>query len=108
MLFLPSLKRAGKLDGVSLTLVFVGSRKLKEFGESYDDWASVFAPNLRIYGIDADPAACEVMNAENDARRINWFERHSPVGLWSASGRRTLHVTQYAGCSSLLKPRESY
>jgi FkbM family methyltransferase len=108
MLFLPSLKQNGRLDRMSLTMVFVGSRKLKELGESYDAWTSVFAPNLKIYGIDADETACAQMNAENDARKLTWFERHYPVGIWSGPGRQTLHITAFPGCSSLLPPREAY
>ena len=108
MLFLPALKQAGRLAGVRLNLVFIGSRKLEEFGESYDAWTSVFAPDIRIFGIDADKNATDRMNAQNQARGINWFERHYPVGIWSSAGTHTLHVTQYPGCSSLLPPRESY
>jgi FkbM family methyltransferase len=108
MLFLPSLKQGGHLARVDLTLVFIGSRKLKELGETYDPWTSTFAPNLKIYGIDADATACELMNAENAVRGITWFEKHTPVGIWGEAGRKTLHITQFPGCSSLLPPREEY
>src|SRR5215218_4738721 len=77
MLFLPSLKRGGRLASVGPTLVFIGSRKLKQLGETYDPWTSTFAPNLKIYGIDADATACELMNAENAANGIGWFEKHT-------------------------------
>jgi FkbM family methyltransferase len=108
MLFVPALKQAGLLDGLHVTLVYVGSRKLPEFGETYDHWAAAFAPRLTIFGFDADRAACDRMNAENVARGITWTERHVPVGLWSSAGAHTLHVTQYPGCSSLLRPDPTY
>lgn len=107
MLFLPHLKSAGRLANIRLTLAVAGSRKLEEFGESYDRWG-VLAPNLNIYGFEPDVAACERMNAQNAARGIPWGGRHLPLALWDSVGRRTLYLTRYPGCSSLLAPCPHY
>ncbi|MEG4442521.1 FkbM family methyltransferase [Microcoleus sp. AT9_B5] len=108
MFFLPSLKKSGKLDRVHITVCIVGSRKI----EKQDDYASrnwnIFAPNLTIYGFDADVEACEQANADLEARKVNWTENHIPLALSKTEGKATLYVTKYPGCSSLYPPNESY
>ena len=62
-IFLPSLKKSGHLDKIHITVCIVGSRKIA----GKDDYASqgwnIFAPNLSIYGFDADTEACDEANA---------------------------------------------
>ena len=108
MFFLPSLKKSGHLDQVHITICIVGSRKI----EKQDDYASqnwdIFAPNLTIYGFDADVEACEQANADLEARKVNWNEKHIPLALSNTEGKATLYVTKYPGCSSLYPPSEEY
>jgi FkbM family methyltransferase len=108
MFFLPSLKKSGHLDRVHITICIVGSRKI----EKQDDYASqnwdIFAPNLTIYGFDADLEACEQANADLAARKVNWTEKHIPLALSNTEGKATLYVTKYPGCSSLYPPSEEY
>ena len=108
MFFLPSLKKSGHLDQVHITICIVGSRKI----EKQDDYASqnwdIFAPNLTIYGFDADVEACEQANADLAARKVNWTEKHIPLALSNTEGKATLYVTKYPGCSSLYPPSEEY
>jgi FkbM family methyltransferase len=108
MFFLPNLKKSGKLDRVHITVFIVGSRKI----EKQDDYASqnwdIFAPNLTIYGFDADVEACDRANADLDARKVNWNEKHIPLALSNIEGNATLYVTKYPGCSSLYPPSEDY
>jgi FkbM family methyltransferase len=108
MFFLPSLKKSGHLDRVHITICIAGSRKI----EKEDDYASqnwdIFAPNLTIYGFDADVEACEQANADLAATKINWQEKHIPLALSNTEGKATLYVTKYPGCSSLYPPSEEY
>ena len=108
MFFLPSLKKSGHLDQVHITICIVGSRKI----EKQDDYASqnwdIFAPNLTIYGFDADVEACAQANADLEARKVNWNEKHIPLALSNTEGKATLYVTKYPGCSSLYPPSEEY
>ncbi|MEG4285600.1 FkbM family methyltransferase [Microcoleus sp. A006_D1] len=108
MLFLPSLKKTGHLDRVHITVGIVGSRKIGDL----DDYASqgweIFAPNLTIYGFDADAEACNEANADLEARQVNWTEKHIPLALSNTEGKATLYVTKYPGCSSLYPPSEEY
>ena len=108
MYFLPSLKQSGHLEMLHLTLAFIGSRKLENSYEDYNEWTSSFAPYLSIYGFDADKTACDKTNAENASRKLNWFEKHYPFGLWSSSGKKTLYLTAHPGCSSLYPPSAAY
>lgn len=107
-LFVPSLKRHGHLDHSLMTIVSVGSRKL----DLEDDFAQgawgVFAPNLAIYGFDADADACATANAELAARSINWTEQHIPVALGQTAGEVPLYVTANPMCSSLYPPNQAY
>lgn len=108
MLFLPILKKTGHLDKVHITVGIVGSRKIGNL----DDYASqgweIFAPNLTIYGFDADAEACNEANADLEARQVNWTEKHIPLALSNIEGKATLYVTKYPGCSSLYPPSEEY
>jgi FkbM family methyltransferase len=107
-LFLPYLKRNGYLDDIHITVCIVGSRKLA----SQDDYGSlswqIFAPNLTIYGFDADTNTCSEANHDLAARNINWTEKHIPLALWNCTGKAKLFVTQFPGCSSLYPPSSSY
>lgn len=91
-----------------MTVCNVGSRKIGD----YDDYAglgwNIFAPNLTIYGFDADEDACIQANADLEARQINWKEVHIPLALGDRQGEATLYVTQHPMCSSLYAPNESY
>jgi FkbM family methyltransferase len=106
--FLPSLKQSGHLDRMHITLCNVGSRKLSQA----DDYAShgwgLFAPNLSIYGFDADADACDVANADLVQRQITWTEQHIPLALGKSIGESTLYVTKNPMCSSLYLPNEPY
>ncbi|BDA66135.1 methyltransferase FkbM family [Calothrix sp. PCC 7716] len=106
--FLKNLKKNGHLDQIHMTVCNVGSRKLG----LNDDYASlgwqIFAPNLNIYGFDADADACEEANANIEARQINWTEKHIPLALGSSVGESTLYVTKHPMCSSLYPPNEPY
>ena len=108
--FLPSLKKSGHLNQIYVTICIVGSRKLKEFNEDYaerDGWG-IFAPNLTIYGFDADPSACHEMNKDIKNRQLNWNEKHLPHAIWDSVGKATLYLTKYQPCSSLYPPSEEY
>jgi len=106
--FLPSLKKSGLLDQIQITVCVVGSRKI----ESQDDYGSqgwsIFAPNLTIYGFDADPEACEQANADLEARQVNWTEKHIPVALGNIEGYLPLYITNFTGSSSLYPPNEAF
>ncbi|MBD1842989.1 FkbM family methyltransferase [Cyanobacteria bacterium FACHB-63] len=105
-IFLNALKQNGLLDRIHLSICNVGSRKVS----AQDDYASqvwrVFAPNLTIYGFDADPEACEAANLEFEAREADWNEFHIPIALAKESGTATLYVTKNPMCSSLYRPHE--
>lgn len=107
-IFLPNLKKSGHLNTIHMTVCNVGSRKLGE----RDDYASqgwgVFAPQLSIYGFDADADACEAANADLEARQISWTEKHIPLALGNSEGEFPLYVTKHPMCSSLYLPNEPY
>lgn len=106
--FLASLKESGKLDQVHMTVGIVGSRKLS-VRDDYcsDDWIK-FAPNLTIYGFDADLDACEEANSDLTRRQINWQEKHIPLALSNSVGSASLYVTNQLACTSLYPPNTSY
>jgi FkbM family methyltransferase len=107
-IFLRSLKSRGHLTDLSMTVCNVGSRKLgqhDDYGSS--DWG-FFAPNLMIYGFDADADACDAANADLENRQVNWKEQHIPLALSNEVGEKTLYVTQNPMCSSLYPPNEPY
>jgi FkbM family methyltransferase len=106
--FIPSLKKSGHLEEIEMTVCIVGSRKLGSQDEYGMQGWELFAPRLTIYGFDADADACNQMNADLQARQVNWTEKHIPLALWNSAGKATLHVTQFPGCSSLYAPNELY
>ena len=106
--FVSSLKKSGHLDAIHMTICNVGSRKLaREDDYGSGEWG-IFAPNLTIYGFDADADACDQANADIEARQVNWTEKHIPLALGSAAREATLYVTKNPMCSSLYPPSESY
>lgn len=106
--FIQQLKERGYLETVQFIICIVGSRKIR----SDDDYGSgvwnFLAPNLTIYGFDADEEACAINNAELESRGINWTEKHIPLALSNEAGESTLYVTQGVDCSSLYPPNEPY
>ena len=106
--FLPSLKRSGHLDRIHMTVCNVGSRKISSEDEYGQKGWEIFAPNLTIYGFDADADACEASNTALEAQQINWTEKHIPLALANSVGESTLYVTKHPMCSSLYPPNEPY
>lgn len=106
--FLPSLKKNGHLDRIHMTICNVGSRKLTQQDDYADKGWKFFAPNLTIYGFDADSDACDTANIALETQQINWVEKHIPLALGSAIGESTLYVTRHPMCSSLYPPNEPY
>lgn len=110
VLFLPSLKKSKHLDSIHITICNVGSNKLgnqKQYDYGSQGW-DIFAPNLTIYGFDADEDACNEANTDLEARQINWQEKHIPLALGKTIGESTLYVTRNPMCSSLYEPNYSY
>jgi FkbM family methyltransferase len=107
-IFIHSLKKSGYLDRIQIKVCIVGSRKIN----NQDDYGSqgweIFAPNLTIYGFDADAETCSEANTNLNSRQVSWTEKHIPVGLSDTIGKSKLYVTKYPGCSSLYPPSESY
>ncbi|MDX2254566.1 MAG: FkbM family methyltransferase [Pseudanabaenaceae cyanobacterium bins.39] len=106
--FVPVLKKNGLLDRIHMTICNVGSRKLGDRDDYSSQGWGLFSPNLTIYGFDADEEACEVANADLEARQIDWKEVHIPLALGKAEEERTLYVTKAPMCSSLYLPNEPY
>lgn len=106
--FLKSLKESGLLNQVHITLGIVGSRKIS-IADDYcsGDWIE-FAPNLTIYGFDADTDACEAANNDLARRQVNWQEKHIPIALNNYIGSASLYVTHQIACTSLYPPNSSY
>ncbi|GJD23728.1 hypothetical protein RIVM261_086840 [Rivularia sp. IAM M-261] len=106
--FLPSLKKSGHLDRIHIKVCIVGSRKIN----NQDDYGSqgweIFAPNLTIYGFDADEDTCDNANINLDTRQVGWTENHIPLALSNNVGKSKLYITKYPGCSSLYPPSKSY
>ena len=107
-IFLPLLKKKGHLDRLHITICNVGSRKLAASDDYGSQGWEVFAPNLTIYGLDADLDACEQANADLEARQVNWTEKHFALALWNTESEETLYVTHNPMCSSLYRPNETY
>lgn len=107
-LFLKNLHKSGHLDRLHMTICNVGSRKLARYDDyGSQDWG-IFAPQLTIYGFDADADACEAANADLQARQINWTETHIPLALANSVGQATLYVTADPMCCSLYPPNNRY
>ncbi len=79
--FTQFLKAHGKLEHLHMTVCIVGSRKLFQEDDYGSNAWSLLAPNLTIYGFDADADACDEANASLEARGINWTEKHIPLAL---------------------------
>jgi FkbM family methyltransferase len=103
LVYIPSLKKSHHLDYIDMSIGIVGSRKLAH-PESLEDKWNIFAPNLNIYGFEADKVACEKLNRENLESGIDWNEKHFPIALWNSCGRQNLYLTNFEACSSLYPP----
>ncbi len=104
--FLKYLKQDGFLDQLHMTVFNVGSRKLNPGDDFATAGWQIFAPNLSIYGFDADADACDAANADLENRAVNWTEHHIPLAIAGHQGVATLYVTQHPMCSSLYPPNE--
>ncbi|MDX2243453.1 MAG: FkbM family methyltransferase [Leptolyngbyaceae cyanobacterium bins.302] len=102
--FVPYLRQNGHLDHLHTTVCLVGSRKLLEEDDYGNAGWSVLAPNLTIYGVDADADACYEANANIQARQVSWEEEHFPIALGKQSEETTLYVTDHPACTSLYPP----
>lgn len=107
-IFAKKLKDEGYLDNLHFTVMNVGSRKLTIQDDYSNQGWGIFAPNLSIYGFDADEDACSQANEELQQRGINWQEKHLPLALSDSIGEKELYVTKAPMCSSLYPPNESY
>ncbi|MFN5767205.1 MAG: FkbM family methyltransferase [Pseudanabaena sp.] len=107
-LLMPILKKNGLLEHIHVTVGIVGSRKIDQNDDYSTRGWEIFAPNLSIYGFDADADACDVANADLEKRQIEWTEKHFPIALGKAAEERTLYVTKAPMCSSLYPPNELY
>ncbi|MFN8970190.1 MAG: FkbM family methyltransferase, partial [Pseudanabaena sp.] len=83
-LLMPILKKNGLLEHIHVTVGIVGSRKIDQNDDYSTRGWEIFAPNLSIYGFDADDDACDSANAELEARIIAWTEKHFPIALGKA------------------------
>jgi FkbM family methyltransferase len=106
--FLSTLKQAGFLSSIHTTICNVGSRKIFPKDDYGGQGWDVFAPNLTIYGFDADADACDQANQDIEARQVNWQEKHLPFALSSSVDNATLYVTANPICSSLYPPNEPF
>ena len=106
MFFLPALKKNGHLDLIHLTICVVGSRKIVAEDDYENKGWNIFAPNLTIYGFDADLSTCDQMNENIASRQVSWTEKHFPLGLGNLVGNAKLYLTNFPGCSSLYPPNE--
>lgn len=107
-IFTNKFKENGLLNKLQVTLCIVGSRKMKADDDYGSDIWNVFAPNLTIYGFDADEDACNAANNNLKSRQINWNEKHIPLAISNTIGESTLYVTKGVDCSSLYPPNEFY
>lgn len=108
MKIVSKLKEKGYLQGLEFTIFIVGSRKMRiedDFGSG--KW-QILAPNLKIYGFDADEDACLIANENLKQRNINWWEKHFPLALSESPTEKTLYVTKGIDCTSLYEPNHEY
>ena len=107
-IFLQTLKTQHFLDYLHITIAQIGSRK----SSGADDYSSqswgIFAPNLTIYGFEADADECKRMNQNLKERNIRHQEKHIPIALSNIQGKSQLYVTKEKMCSSLYEPNHSY
>ncbi|MDB9542443.1 FkbM family methyltransferase [Microcystis aeruginosa CS-1036] len=107
-IFLQTLKAQHFLDNIHITIAQIGSRKIS----GADDYSSqswgIFAPNLTIYGFEADADECKRMNQNLKERNISHQEKHIPIALSNTQGKSQLYVTKDKACSSLYEPNHSY
>ena len=107
-IFLQTLKAQHFLDNIHITIAQIGSRKLS----GADDYSSqswgIFAPNLTIYGFEADADECKRMNQNLKERNIRHQEKHIPIALSNTQGKSQLYVTKEKACSSLYEPNGNY
>ena len=107
-IFLQTLKAQHFLDNIHITIAQIGSRKIS----GADDYSSqswgIFAPNLTIYGFEADADECKRMNQNLKERNIRHQEKHIPLALSNTQGKSQLYVTKEKMCSSLYEPNHSY
>lgn len=107
-IFLQTLKAQHFLDNIHITIAQIGSRKIS----GADDYSSqswgIFAPNLTIYGFEADADECKRMNQNLKERNISHQEKHIPIALSNTQGKSQLYVTKDKACSSLYEPNGNY
>lgn len=107
-IFLQTLKAQHFLDNIHITIAQIGSRKIS----GADDYSSqswgIFAPNLTIYGFEADADECKRMNQNLKERNIRHQEKHIPIALSNTQGKSQLYVTKKKACSSLYEPNGNY
>ncbi|MDB9428700.1 FkbM family methyltransferase [Microcystis aeruginosa CS-555/01A07] len=107
-IFLQTLKAQHFLDNIHITIAQIGSRKIS----GADDYSSqswgIFAPNLTIYGFEADADECKRMNQNLKERNIRHQEKHIPIALSNTQGKSQLYVTKEKACSSLYEPNGNY
>lgn len=108
MIFLKELKQLGLLDSLHITIAQIGSRKISLTDDLGSQEWQIFAPNLTIYGFDADADACEAANEDLQKRAPNWNEIHLPIALERETTEATLYVTKNPFCSSLYPPDENF
>lgn len=106
--FITQLKEKGFLNKTSVTVFCVGSRKIGQEDDLGSLAWGMLAPNLRIYGFDADADACEIANQNLSTRNIDWEENHVALALSNTDGEATLYVTKAPMCSSLYPPDEKF
>ncbi len=106
--FLPNLQQRKRLTQVHLTICNVGSRKLTDEDDySLGGWR-FFAPNLTVFGFDADPDACAQANSKVRRQGIAWKEDHVALAIGNHSGMAPLYVTSHPMCSSVYPPNEAF
>ncbi|MDV2998708.1 MAG: hypothetical protein N5P05_000314 [Chroococcopsis gigantea SAG 12.99] len=99
------LKANKRLEKIHFTFGIIGSRDTG--GNEISQWYTL-APNLTVYGFDADEDACEEVNQDLAGKNINWVEEHIPLALSNTEAEKTLHVTKALMCSSLYEPNEAF
>ncbi|OLP15493.1 FkbM family methyltransferase [Leptolyngbya sp. 'hensonii'] len=104
-LIVQTLQAHQRLEKTQFTVAIIGSRKLS--ATEGNQWETL-APNLTLYGFDADAAACDAANALIEEQSISWTEKHYPLALSGQIETTTIHVTKAVHCSSLYAPNQAY